>query len=77
LVEQTLLYIYNLHYKCEVTKLGTAATGNFLSGKRERLYATLPNKQDFRVAEKVLKFIKVGGGGQSGGLHVQGTVSHN
>ncbi len=24
-----------LHYKCEVTKLGIAATGNFLSGKRE------------------------------------------
>ena len=25
----------NLHYKCEVAKLGTAATENFLSGKRE------------------------------------------
>jgi len=35
----------NLHYKCEVAKLGTAATGNFLSGKKEI-------KQDFRVAKK-------------------------
>jgi hypothetical protein len=26
----------NLLYKCEVAKLGTAATGNFLSGKREK-----------------------------------------
>jgi hypothetical protein len=26
----------NLHYKCEVAKLGIAATGKFLSGKRER-----------------------------------------
>jgi hypothetical protein len=25
-----------LNYNCEVAKLGTAATGNFLSGKRER-----------------------------------------
>jgi hypothetical protein len=48
---------FYLHYKCEVAKLGTAATGNFLLGKRERqgererasdieienLCATLPN----------------------------------
>ncbi len=26
----------NLHYKCEVAKLGTAATGNFLLGKRKK-----------------------------------------
>ncbi len=39
----------NLHFKCEVTKLGTAATGNFLLGKREQ---SCHNKQDFRVAKK-------------------------
>jgi hypothetical protein len=27
---------YLLLYKCVVAKLGTAATGNFLSGKKER-----------------------------------------
>jgi hypothetical protein len=27
----------NLHFKCEVDKLGTAATGKFLSGKKELL----------------------------------------
>jgi hypothetical protein len=28
--------VCNLHYPCEVAKLGTAATGSFLSGKRKK-----------------------------------------
>jgi hypothetical protein len=36
--EIVLVNFYNLHYKCEVAKLGTAATWNFLSGKREKEY---------------------------------------
>jgi hypothetical protein len=55
-------YCSNLHYKCEVAKLGTAATGKFLSGKRERERAPVQRcqiKQDFRVAKKALTFIKV------------------
>jgi hypothetical protein len=51
----TVNYHYYLHYKCEVAKLGTAATGKFLSGKRERERASVQCcqiKQDFRVAKK-------------------------
>ncbi len=58
----------NLHYKFQVAKLGTAASGNFLSGMRERQRErdSLQHcqiKQDFRVAKKALKFIRVNGGG--------------
>jgi hypothetical protein len=31
----------NLHYKYVVAKLGTAATGNFLSGKRKKVETPL------------------------------------
>jgi hypothetical protein len=62
-----------------VAKLGTAATGKFLSGKRERASVqSCQIKQDFMVAKKALKFIKkavgpgagegVGSGGWGGGL---------
>jgi hypothetical protein len=33
----SLINDVNLHFKCEVAKLGTAATGKFLSGKKELL----------------------------------------
>ncbi len=32
----SIRYVNHLLYQCEVAKLGTTATGNFLSGERER-----------------------------------------
>jgi hypothetical protein len=56
----------NLHYKCEVAKLGTTATGKFLSGKKERAPVQCCQiEQDFRVAKEALKF-KCGGAGGVG-----------
>jgi hypothetical protein len=61
-----------LHNKCEVAKLGTAVTGNFLPGERERDFVQhCQIKQHFRVAKKILNLLKcggAGGGGDSGGL---------
>jgi hypothetical protein len=48
-----------LHYKCEVDKLGTAATGNFLCGKRKKVET--PNQLN----------LKKGGGGSWRGWAVE------
>jgi hypothetical protein len=41
--DEMVIHLNLLYYKCGVAKHGTAATGNFLSGKKERLCAMLPN----------------------------------
>jgi hypothetical protein len=43
---------YNLLYKCEVAKLETAASGNFLSGKRERKRERKREKKRERERER-------------------------
>jgi hypothetical protein len=63
-----LVYFINVF----VAKLGTAATGKFLSRKKE--IASVQRcqiKQHFRVAKKLLNLLNCGGavgGGDSGGL---------
>ncbi len=60
-----IVFKQNLHYKCEVAKLGTAATGKLLLGMREPL-CNVAKLNRISGLPKALKFINVrwcGGGG--------------